>query len=184
MCNPSSRAATSSHRRKYQSIIQNSFLSQEENNRSNSYDDPATLPTEPNNNNNDILLPLNIPLVLGPLRFLTTSQTSQSNFVPPPYLVVEIDDGVQTTLIQKGEEEIRRHTLKIKCNNRESRILSFCRQQRFGSVIQIGCDNVINSQEVFTLLEGCGIFKQRQQLVTGFILFYLVIKFIVSFHGS
>jgi hypothetical protein len=173
MCNPSSRAETSSHRRRYQSIIQNSFLSQEETNRNNGYDDPATLPTEPNNNNNndnDILLPLNIPLVLGPLRFLTTSQTSQSNFVPPPYLVVEIDDGVQTTLIQKGEEESRQHTLKIK--------------QRFSSVIQIGCDNVISSQEVFTLLKGCGIFKQMQQFVTGFILFYFIIKFIVSFHCS
>ena len=35
-----------------------------------------------------------IPLLIGPYRIMTTSETSTLNFVPPPYFVVEIDDGL------------------------------------------------------------------------------------------
>jgi hypothetical protein len=130
MCNPT--AITASKCQNYQSILlhnQNTGqqIQQEQNQQR---DDPATLPTVPtdittttttttintnihnnnhhnNNNRNPLILPLNLPIVIGPLRFITTLQSSRPDFIPPPYLVAEIDDGVETSSIE--EHEIMHH---------------------------------------------------------------------------
>jgi len=36
-----------------------------------------------------------LPLIIGPYRIMSTAQTASQDFVPPPYLVVEVDDGLE-----------------------------------------------------------------------------------------
>ncbi len=86
--------------------------------------DQATVPTELGNNINPFI-PLNIPLVLGPLRFLTTSQTAESNFIPPPYLVVEIDDGLETVLMHEQDSDNNKNN-----NNESGKMTLSKRKQR------------------------------------------------------
>ncbi len=40
--------------------------------------------------------PFELPLIIGEERILPTSQTTSADFVPPSYLVVEIDDGLHS----------------------------------------------------------------------------------------
>uniref|UniRef100_A0A7S3PUH4 Uncharacterized protein n=1 Tax=Chaetoceros debilis TaxID=122233 RepID=A0A7S3PUH4_9STRA len=51
------------------------------------------------------LLP-QLPLIIGEELILSTAQTSLDEFVAPPYLVVEIDDGLSTSLHSSGSSFI------------------------------------------------------------------------------
>ena len=78
---------------KYQPMIQSNQQDQQDRNRTN---DPATQGTE---TSNDVLVP-SMTLIL------TSSQTMESDFISPPGLVAEIDDGIKTSLIEAEEERI------------------------------------------------------------------------------
>ena len=97
-------------------------------------EDVETLPTTTNTHNNN-LLP---PLLLGPLRFLSTSQTSQSGFIPPPYLVVEIDDGHETTMKEEQEEvgyDVRSRNMNSTIVGRRKRL---CMNTKFDDILSFG----------------------------------------------
>lgn len=50
-------------------------------------------------------VPQSLPLLIGPIQVIPIADTLAIDFIPPPYFVVEVDDGIET-LRWKEEEEI------------------------------------------------------------------------------
>lgn len=50
-------------------------------------------------------VPQSLPLLIGPIQVIPIADTLAIDFIPPPYFVVEVDDGIETLGWKEEEEE-------------------------------------------------------------------------------
>lgn len=49
-------------------------------------------------------VPQSLPLLIGPIQVIPIADTLSIDFIPPPYFVVEVDDGIDTNL--RGDDGV------------------------------------------------------------------------------
>ena len=90
---------------RHSSLSQNRVLQQQQQQQQD-LEDGSTNATIDTNETNTTVVPQNLPLLIGPIQVIPIADTLARDFIPPPYFVVEVDDGIETVR-RKEEEELK-----------------------------------------------------------------------------